>query len=358
MIVRKQKIDMRICIVYYLVFFGVLGACTSQPKVVEQGASVNLYTNVYQVADLRILAAFERSSGIKVNVIAKEAPALIQRIATVVQDSSADLILLDGIVYLQAAKQRNLFRAIDPLRMEAILPARYCDADQHWWGLQYRMMGIAFVRDSLPERDSFSYDLLTRSRWKGQVLVDTKTSVSLVATVAGMLANEDETTARQWVKDYYANLTDTLRAYQRKSLIARMNQGVGTLALLGTDRYADKLTTAPQIGIALPNQSTPNQSESDVRASGAYIDVVGIGLGARAAHPEYAYRLLNYLVNAEVAAAYAQSYYTYPVRRRATTSESLPSLESFRHDTTSVTRLAEFSTLALALLAEADSTWE
>ena len=100
---------------------------------------------------------------------------------------------------------------------------------------------------------------------------------------------------------------------------------------------------AESLGIIWPNQDD----------RGTHVNVSGAGITKHAKHRANAERLLEYLVNAESQAWYAQINNEFPVVEGAKISSTLESWGSFKEDSVNLTQLGENNREAVKLMDRA-----
>ena len=112
--------------------------------------------------------------------------------------------------------------------------------------------------------------------------------------------------------------------------------------LVNSAREKDQ-EVANSLGLFWPNQAD----------RGAHVNVSGAGITRYASHPEAAERLLEFLVNPESQAWYAEVNNEYPVVTDAKTPATLSAFGEFSSDSLNLTLLGENNRAAVQLMDRA-----
>ena len=112
--------------------------------------------------------------------------------------------------------------------------------------------------------------------------------------------------------------------------------------LAGSDKAKDR-EIAAELAVFWPNQDD----------RGAHVNVSGAGITKHARHREAAEKLLEFLVNPESQAWYAEVNNEYPVVPGAQISETLESFGEFKADSLNLTTLGENNRAAVELMDRA-----
>ncbi|MEK6480882.1 extracellular solute-binding protein [Catalinimonas sp. 4WD22] len=312
-------------------------ACDSPPPTVQQGDVVNVYTNALNTADRKLFTAFERSSGVRVNIISDTGEQIIERLVQQQQDSvMADLILLEGITYLQQAKQAGLLDTLSQGSIVNAVPNHLRDRNLQWIGLGYSANAIAYLRDSVDTLQVRSYAELTNPEWRRKVGWGARNKNIYYSQLASMLADQGSE-AEKWISELPDNLVDSIQ--NRSSAHFSISDSTAWLALMNTAEYVkhhngDKRFQSAQL--IFPTPAT-------------YLHLTGVSILYEAPHPAQARALLNYLFSRDIIAQYTRSHFLYPARPDIEVPASLSNLKLVRADTTSQSDIARFAEEAKSL---------
>lgn len=321
--------------VYIVIFF--LTACKQNPKSVEKGEVVNVYTACYLPSDEQLFKPFERSTGIKVNILYDDSSNLLKRLQQQGNHPEADLLILKGICYLQQARDDQLLQ-IRSEQLETTYSGQLPDSANYWYTLTYDPLVIVYLQDKLMDQPPASYAELAKAEWKGKLLFTARRNF-LHSLTAAMLNDRGEQATLEWLKQCKANLTPrgiTLQVFER------MVTDSASIALVTASEYLTAFKP-PNIRISFPNQAD----------KGAYTLVNGISLIRHAPHPAYAKQLLSFLLNPEIQRTYAQAHGEYPASPEIQPSPSLQALGQFQLNTISINANDQYCERAKLLLQEA-----
>lgn len=326
---------------YWVCIFLITGmfACDPPTREVQRGEVVNIFSNTLTSADRQLFAAFERSSGIKVNIFNETASQLIDRLIQQQQDSMlADLILLEGIAYLEQAKQTGLLDTLSRGSIVNAIPAPLRDNNLQWLGLGYSVNAIGYLRDSVDTLQVRQYADLADPAWKNKVGWGTKKEAVYQSQLASMLADQGEEFTAEWINRLSGNLVDTLK---RSAKLFTISDSSAWLGIVNTAEYAQNIrsknakATPPALVFPTPE---------------AYLHLSGVGIASGAPHPTRAHLLLNYLFSRDVMQQYTSRHYLYPARSDVEIPASLRNLGALRPDTTLQSNIASFTDEAERLL--------
>lgn len=299
---------------------------------------VNIYTARHYEADTTLFENFTKQTGIKVNVVSGKAEELIERLKREGQNTEADLfITVDGGV-LNAAKEAEVLQPIVSEQIDANVPSKLRDADNHWVGLTTRARVIVYAKDRVSPQQLSTYEDLTSEQWQGKVLVRSSTSLYNQSLLASFIAIEGEKMAEDWAKGIVANLAKKPEGGDRDQAKA-IAAGVGDVAIMNTyyvglmhnSADPEEVKVAEQLGVFFPNQST----------TGTHINISGIGLTKHSKNKENALKLIEYLTAPEAQSELSKLNYEFPVNKDAQLPDLLKSWGEFR------TQDLDFSTLGL-----------
>lgn len=322
-------------LLYIAIFF--LAACKQEPRSVERGEVVNVYTACYQETDEQLFKAFEKSTGIKVNIIYDDNSNLINKLQQRGTQPGADVLILKGICHLRQARNDSLLQSTSQ-KLEVTYSTRSWDSTNHWYTLTYDPLVIAYVQNNSITQPPATYAELIQAQWKGKLLLPDDQDF-LQSLAVAMLADKGEEATLEWLDQYKENLAPE---GVTPKVFSRMITDSARIALLTASEYATA-SKPPNIKIVFPNQAD----------NGTYALVKGVSLVRHAPHPTHARRLLSFLLNTEIQRTYAQAHWEYPINADIQASSSLQALGHFQLNTTSINASGQYCDRAMLLLQEA-----
>lgn len=311
---------------------------------------VNLYSARQEVLIKPLLDQFSSKTGIKVNLVAGNADALIQRLTSEGINSPADILLTVDAGNLNKAKEMDLFQPVRSKTLGKEVPAAYRDPAGEWFGLSMRARPIMFARDRVNPADLANYADLADPRWKSKVCVRSSGNVYNQSMVAAMIARNGAAATESWAKGLVANFARPPQGGDRDQIKA-IAAGQCDVALVNTyylggmlnASQADEKEAAAKVGIIWPNQNE----------NGVHVNVSGAGVTKHAKNRDNAVRLLEYLVSEEAQRWYAEVNYEYPVRKGTPISETLAAWGVFKADDLNLATLGEHNAEAVKLMDRA-----
>ena len=295
-------------------------ACNKKQEDINISKEVTLYTHRHYDTDQLIFKNFEKSTGIKVNVVNASADELIQKMESEGEQSPADLLITVDAGRLVRAKQKGLLQSASSKFIESAVPANLRDADNNWFGLTKRARIIAYSKDRVNSAQLSTYEDLVNPKWKNKVLIRSSSNIYNQSLLASIIANNGNDAAKKWAKSLTNNFARKPKGNDRDQVKAVL-AGEGDLAIVNT-YYLGKLLNSkdPQevkageaVKVFFPNQE----------GRGTHINVSGIGVAKHAPNKENAIKFIEYLLSIEVQETFASANYEYPVNPDAKSSELL-----------------------------------
>lgn len=325
-------------------------SCADQKKpeasLEKENKEITLYTHRHYDTDKAIIAAFEKESGIKVNVVKASADELIQKMESEGKQSPADLLITVDAGRLVRAKEKGLLQKVISTSLQATVPTHLRDGDDHWFGLTKRARVIAYNKKKVKPSALSSYEALTEPQWKGKVLIRTSSNIYNQSLLASIIANNGMDNAEKWAAGLVQNFARVPKGNDRDQVKAVL-AGEGDVAIVNT-YYIGKLLNSKdahevEAGKAV-NLFFPNQE-----GRGTHINVSGIAVAKYAPNKENAIQFIEYLLRKDVQEIFAKANYEYPVNPDAGVSDLLKSWGDFKEDKLSLVKLGEHNRDAVIL---------
>jgi len=327
----------------------VLGLLLLLPATVL-GQEVNIYSARQEVLIKPLLDQFTTETGIKVNLVAANADALVQRLQSEGVNSPADILLTVDAGNLNRAMELGLFQPVRATSLEQAVPAAYRDPDGHWFGLSMRARPIMYAVDRVNPRDLATYDNLADERWRNKICVRSSSNVYNQSLVAAMVAEQGVEKTESWVRGLVANFARPPQGGDRDQIKA-VAAGQCDVALANTYYLGGMLNAseagereaARKVAIAWPNQ----------QQQGVHVNVSGAGITRHAKNKENAIRLLEFLTGPQAQQWYAEVNHEYPVRTGIPASDTLKAWGQFKADDLNLATLGKFNAEAVRLMDRA-----
>ena len=325
----------------------VVSACSTNKETANN--EITLYTHRHYDTDQLIFENFEKSTGIKVNVVNASADELIQKMESEGEQSPADLLITVDAGRLVRAKQKGLLQSASSKFIESAVPANLRDTDNNWYGLTKRARIIAYSKDRVKPDQLSTYEALVNPKWKNKVLIRSSSNIYNQSLLASIIANNGNEEAKKWAKALTNNFARKPKGNDRDQ-VKGVLAGEGDLAVVNT-YYLGKLLNSKDPQEVKAGESVkvffPNQE-----GRGTHINVSGIGVAKHAPNKENAVKFIEYLLSVEVQETFASTNYEYPVNPNAKPSELLKSWGEFKEDALPLSKLGELNKDAVVIFDE------
>lgn len=289
---------------------GLTVAVLSLPSLAAGAAEVNIYSSRHYDADKLLFAAFEKETGIQVNVIEGKDDELIERLKAEGRNSPADILLAVDAGRLWRAQDSGVLQPVKSALLETAVPAAYREKDGYWFGLSARARIIIYNKETVKPSELSTYEDLADPKWKGRVLVRSSTSVYNQSLTGSILAVHGPEKTEAWAKGLVANFARKPQGGDIDQIKA-VAAGEGDIAISNTYYFARMLNSANPAEKAAAQKVTvffPNQQDR-----GAHMNVSGAGVTKYAPNRDNAVKFLEFLARPEAQKIFAEANYEFPV---------------------------------------------
>lgn len=311
---------------------------------------VNVYSARKEALILPLLQKFKSETGIGFNLITAKADELLKRLESEGPSTPADVFITTDAGRLQRAKEAGVLQAIDNAVLAARVPENLRDQDNYWFGLSQRARVIFYAKDRVDPSELSTYEALTDAKWKQRICIRSSSNIYNQSLVASMIEEHGIDKTETWARGMVANFarkpaggdTDQLRAAAAGLCDVAIANTYYFGRLVASAKTEDQ-KVATGLGLFWPNQA----------GRGAHINVSGAGITKYASHRAVAEALLEFLVNAESQAWYAEVNNEFPVVADSKTPALLLSFGKFKGDDLNLTHLGENNRDAVQLMDRA-----
>lgn len=305
---------------------------------------VNVYSYRQPFLIQPMFDAFERQTGIKVNVVFAKT-GLVERLKSEGQNSPADLIFTVDIGRLSDVQQAGLTQAVTSAVLTDVIPAQYRDPDGQWFGLTTRARVIYASKDRVAPGEITSYEDLADPKWAGRICTRSGYHVYQIALLASYIAHYGEEKAEQWLRGVQANLARKPQGNDRNQVKA-ISEGVCDISLGNNYYYALMLADEEQsVWASAANVIFPTLGDQ-----GTHVNISGIALTKNAPHRDNAVKLMEFLTGDLAQQMYAEQNYEYPLNPDVPWSGILRSLGTFEADTMPIATIAQYRAAAAKIV--------
>ena len=289
----------------------LLSACGSSSG---SSNSLTLYSGQHVQTTESLVAAFEKKTGITVNVRYDDEDVLTDQIITEGSNSPADVIFTENSPPLEYLASKDLLSPVDATTL-AQTPSRFNSPDGLWVGVSARVSVMVYNTSLLrPSQLPTSAMQLADPQWNGKVAIaggetDFQPIVTSVARTYG-----DEAALR-WLEGFKANAGS--HDYPDNETIAdEVNRGQVALGIVNQYYWYRERA---EVGAANMHSAIAYFAPHDV---GYVLDVSGAGILKSSRHQAEAQKFLAFLNSAQGQEIIAHSdSFEYPIGSGVTTAQ-------------------------------------
>ncbi len=299
-------------------------------------AELNVYSHRQPFLINPFLAAFEKKTGTRVNVVFAS-KGLVQRLLAEGRRSPADVVLTVDIGRLYAYADKKLFAQIYSTKLQNNIPAHLRDAGSRWFGLSKRARVVAVSKKRVNPSEVQRIEDLADPRWKGRICSRPGSHVYNRALLASIIAARGHEAAEEWARGLVSNLARRPQGNDRAQVKA-IYEGVCDIAIINSYYYgklksskvAAQRKWADAIQIVFTNQ----------RGRGNHVNISGGGVAVHSKNKALAVKLLEFLTEQTAQSLYGTINYEFPVNPNTEPSTEVKSWDAFKEDQLPIGRIA------------------
>jgi iron(III) transport system substrate-binding protein len=295
--------------------------------------SVNIYSARHYDTDDLLYDGFYDATGIEVNVIESNGPALIARMKAEGANSPADLFLTVDAGNLWTAEKAGLFQSIDSQILAERIPSSLRNPDNLWYGFSTRARMIFVNPAKVDPILVQNYEDLADPHLKGQICMRTSAQVYNLSLMSAMIESLGATVAEKWAEGIVANFARNPQGSDTSLLLSVAAGECGvTIAnhyyymRLQSSNIPMEARAAEKVHLIFPNQD----------GVGTHINISGAGVTMHAPHRQAAIRFLEYLASDDAQRIFVSSSDEFPAVASAGYTDRLTALGEFKTDPVNV----------------------
>jgi iron(III) transport system substrate-binding protein len=338
--------DARAAVVGLSLFAGLLAAVSAVPTPAGAApAPITLYSGQHVQTTQALVNAFEKKTGIHVNVRFDDEDLLADQLVTEGPHSPADVILTENSPPLQYLASKHLLSPVAPSTL-ALVPSKYNSPDGRWAGVSARVSVLVY-NTSLLKRSQLptSAMQLAQRKWSGKIAIaggetDFQPIVTSVARTYGTAA------ALRWLEALKAN-AGSHQYPSNETVVDEVNRGQVALGIIN-QYYWYRIRA--QTGARNMRSAIAYFAPRDV---GYVVNVSGAAVLRSSQHQAEAQRFVAFLdsVQAQQIIAHSDSF-EYPIASGVTTAQPMKPLNRLQPNGITVAQLGT-GALAIHLLQQA-----
>ena len=304
----------------------ILGCTDNQTEQV-----VNIYSQRHYDVDQIQYDNFEKSTGIKVNVIKSNADELIQRMQNEGDNSPADLFITVDVGKLWQASNMGLLQKYQDESLTDGITESLLDKNGFWIPVTYRSRILVHSNERVQRSELSTYEDLANSKWKGRLLVRSSSNSYNQALLSSLVGNLGDEATKSWTQAVVSNFARDPKGNDRDQVKA-IAAGQGDVAivnsyyigLLLSSENEEEINAGKSVSVFFPNQGEGQR--------GSHINVSGIALAKNSPNKSNALKLIRYLTTDEAQETYVNNTYEYSVKPNIMPNKIVSDWGSFKKD--------------------------
>jgi iron(III) transport system substrate-binding protein len=291
----------------------LLASCSSAGSSSSSDA-LTLYSGQHVQTTQALVAAFEKQTGISVNVRSDDEDVLADQIVTEGSRSPADVYFTENSPPLEYLASKGLLASVDPSTLDDT-PTRFDSPDGKWVGVSARVSLMVYNTSLLNSSElPTSVMDLADPQWKGKIgIAGAETDFQPIVT--SIVRAHGEAAALQWLEAVKANAGS--HSYpDNETMVAQVNSGQVALGVINQYYWYREKAQVGQSGI---HSALAYFAPKD---PGYVINVSGAGILKSSSHQAEAQKFLAFLTSKKGQDIIAQSEsYEYPIASGVTTAQ-------------------------------------
>lgn len=303
--------------------------------------TLNVYTSQKEEFVKPVFAAFEKSSGIKVQFVSDKGPVLIEKMKAEGSRSTVDLFLTVDAGNLWLAQKEGLFAPVQSEILNKNIPSQYRHTGNEWFGFTLRARTILYNVNKVKPSELSTYEDLADTKWKGRLCLRTSKNVYNQSLVAMMLDKQKPQQVETTVKGWVANLATDVFPDDTK-MIEAIAAGQCDVGIANHYYLARLAKDNPKIPVAVfwANQKT----------EGVHVNIFGAGVLKSSKNKQDAQKLLEWFASQEGQTVLAQNNMEFPILTGVKPAELVAKWGSFKPSNQSLSKAGELQAESVQLM--------
>ena len=328
---------------------GMLAGCGSSGASDSSGQSITLYSGQHEQTTDGLVTAFEKQTGITVNVRNDDEDTLANLIAVQGSHTPADVFYTENSPALEFLQEKGLLAPVDASTL-AHTPARYNSPQGDWVGVSARVSVIVYNPSMISASQlPTSVMQLASPKYQGK-LAFAPSETDFQPIVTSVLRTYGQTTALTWLEGIKTNAASHI-VPDNETIVDEVNRGQVAFGVVN-EYYWYRLEA--EIGASAMHSQITHFAPHD---PGYVVDVSGAAVLKYSKHQAAAQKFLAFLVSRQGeeiigrASGNEQSY-EYPLGSGVTTSAPETPFAQLQPNPITIAELGDGSA-AIALLRQA-----
>ena len=328
---------------------GVLAGCGSSGASDSSGQSITLYSGQHEQTTDGLVTAFEKQTGITVNVRNDDEDTLANLIAVQGSHTPADVFYTENSPALEFLQEKGLLAPVDASTL-SLTPAKYNSPQGDWVGVSARVSVIVYNPSLIPASQlPTSVMQLASPKYQGK-LAFAPSETDFQPIVTSVLRTYGQAAALTWLEGIKSNAASHI-VPDNETIVDEVNRGQVAFGVVN-EYYWYRLEA--EIGASAMHSQITHFAPHD---PGYVIDVSGAAVLKYSKHQAAAQKFLAFLVSKQGeeiigrASGNEQSY-EYPLGSGVTTSAPETPFAQLQPNPITIAELGDGSA-AIALLRQA-----
>ncbi|KAA3636719.1 MAG: extracellular solute-binding protein [Bacteroidetes bacterium] len=277
----------------------------------EYKGEITFYTNRYTTMEQHLVNTFTERKFIKVNVVTDSPEGLLAKLSSEGDKTTADVILLDNLVDMYAAKAAGVLQPFSTDSVAHAMPSRNTDHEGYWAGFTKYPIGYGCNKLAIPKPSVINvYEDITNRYWKGRVVVSNASNKENQFLVATMIAEKGEAATRAWLQKLVDNFAIDPVA-DSEAVIRAVAERKGEISFINASEHirwtnsgsTDNFETGSKVGVKVPKDDN-NKS---------YYNLVSLGLSRFSDNRNDALKFIDYMISYSAQKYYCDLTFEFPV---------------------------------------------
>ncbi|MCI5049744.1 MAG: extracellular solute-binding protein [Rickettsiales bacterium] len=293
-----------------------------------------------------VLEKYEEKTGVDIKLITVSGKVLESRLLTEGAQTKADVIIATDVANLYRMGAKDLFAPAESKVLKEIVPAHLRSPLDLWYGLTIRSR-VLYCRKGDAVCDAVD-EYKDIAEFDGKVLIRSSNSVYNQSLLASFISHIGAEKAKEWAGEVASRFARKPTGGDKDQLRA-LASGLGDIAVSNT-YYFGLLSNSPdesdrdyakKLQLILPNQGE--------HARGAHVNIRGIAMSKYSKYPEETIKLMEYLVQPDAQAFFANHNYEFPINKDVEPADFMKPYAGAKFDTIALEKIGELNSKAVEI---------
>lgn len=323
----------------------------SNNEVSSSAPTLNVYTYKESVENKDLKQRFFNLNGANVNFNLLDSKTIIDQFKA--GQISPDLLILDGVEHVLAAKEAGLLQPFSTGEMEENIPFKYKDQEGYWAAIGKSGIVVVFDKNKVQTGAIKHYSDLTDTKYKGKIALSSASEKVNRHLLAGMIEGVGERAATSFARSLLANkseqVLDSEEAIIKAVANGEVEMGLVDISSVLKFRYSgnpDDFKAAENLGVVYP------VSKDGI----TYLTFRVIAMPKNPSDRDIALRFAEYLTNESAQQAISAGSFLFPTNPMVVPSDFLIDEGGYRDLENDLNTMAQQNEKVLSIMSSVG--WE